>query len=128
MRNFASRFNRQMTVGFAGDLPPADPMAAGTTFSMALVRQDKPDLATRAIQLYFTSNVVGLTAGLQLWIHGAGTDWVAVGAALAAVNQRVVVQAAGIIEDALLFVQVTPSAPLGAAETIDLYIEESEGA
>lgn len=128
MRNFANRFHRQMVNGFVGDPAPADPMAAGLVWSMLLDRPDKPDRATGRFQGYFTSNVPGLTCTLTLWIHGILTDWVQVGAALAAVGQNVSFEVAGTIEDADAHVRVVPSAPLGVGETIDLWLEEIDDA
>lgn len=125
-RDFANRFVRNLVAGFAGDLAPADPMAAGTTFDMALRRTDDGPQSTRRFQGYFRTSVVGLTCTMQLWIHGAGTDWIAVGPALAAVPANTLFQVTGQVADALAFVQVTPSAALAGVDTLDVYLEETE--
>lgn len=124
MRNFANRYHRQMVAGFAGDLAPADPMAAGLEFTMELGRLDKPDQPTRRFQGFFVSSVALLTCDFQLWIHGALTDWIQVDVPLLAVGQNVAFEVAGDVFDAIAFVQVTPSAALAGVDTIDLYLEE----
>lgn len=123
MRNFATRFVRNLIEPFAGDAAPVDPMAAGTTFAMALRKTDDAPAQTSRLQCYFRSNVGGLTMTMQLYVHGQDANWILVGGALAAVPQNRMVTC-GLIEDALAFIMLTPSAPLGVGETADFFAEE----
>lgn len=124
-RGFATAFHRQMVVGFAGDVPPVDPMAAGTTWQMGLARADRPASPAKTFQAYYSTNAA-ITITAQLWIHGEGADWIIAGAPLAAIAGLRGFECPGKLDDALIHLQVTPTAPLGAGETIDLYLEETD--
>lgn len=137
-RNFATRFNRLMSAGFLADGAPVGAQVvnnpatgAGPMFRMPPSRQDDQKRTTNRWQAYFTSNVVGLTMTVTLWIaQGLGTavgaTWVQVGPALAAIPQNRMVFLGGTIQDADVFVEVTLSALLGVGETANLLMEETE--
>jgi hypothetical protein len=127
-RDFASRFHRQMVAGFAGDLAPADPMAAGLTWVMALRRQDDTQRSAKTLQAYYRTNAA-ITISAQLWLHADGTNWLCTVSPLvllAAIPPLTGFEYPGKLDDALVFLLVIPSAPLGAGETIDLYMEETD--
>jgi len=137
VRYFASRFRRLMTAGFAGDAAPAGGQVlnnpttgAGVLFRMAPRLHADPSTRTKRLQGYLRSNVVGILCDLQLWISaGDGTaanDWIAVGDPDFNVPVRRLWESAGLIMNPDAFVQITPSVPLGAGETLEFLAEESE--
>lgn len=137
-RNFLTRFMRTIAGPFAGDAAPGAAQVvnnpatgAGTLFRMAPTRPDDMRRATNGWQGYYTAT--GAWAGtltLQLWVNAAlGTtpgDWVQVGTPLAGVPEARLFEANGYIEDADVFVQVTPSVATALGEDISLFLEEAE--
>lgn len=131
-RNFATRFRRVIPDPFVGDAVPVvatgnNPVTGiGEAFLMSPVRLDEHRKPTRLFQGYYTAVGFAGTLTLQAWINSGAGDWIQFGTALAAVPALRLFEATGQTEDATMVLQVTPSVPFGAGESVTLYLEEAE--